>query len=43
VEPSPDQFLALLRRHASRQSGAGAGDLASAIRSQLQEVVSGEA
>jgi hypothetical protein len=32
----------LLRRQASRLAGDGAGDLASAIRSQLQEVVKGE-
>lgn len=43
VELSPDQFLALLRRHAGRLPGDGAGDLASAIRRQLQEVVAGEA
>lgn len=43
VELSPDQFLALLRRHATRLAGNGAGDLASAIRSQLREVVVNEA
>lgn len=43
LELSPDQFLALLRRHASRLAGNGAGDLASAIRSQLHDVVAGEA
>jgi hypothetical protein len=43
LEPSPDQFLTLLRRHASRESGDSAGDLARAIRSQLQEVVAAEA
>ena len=42
VELSPDQFLALLRVHAGRLAGNGAGDLASAIRHQLQEVVAGE-
>ncbi len=43
AELAPDPFLALLRRQASRLAGNGAGDLASAIRSQLQEVVAGEA
>lgn len=42
AELSPDRFLSLLRRQASRLAGDGAGDLASAIRSQLQEVVKGE-
>jgi hypothetical protein len=42
AELSPDQFLSLLRRHASRLSDIGAGDLASAIRSQLRDVVRGE-
>ncbi len=41
-ELSPDQFLALLRRQASRLNSAGADDLASAIRSQLRDVVTGE-
>lgn len=42
VELSPDPFLALLRRHASRQASHGTGDLASAIRSQLRDVVAGD-
>lgn len=41
VELGPDQFLALLRRHARRLASTRDGDLASAIRSQLREVVGG--
>jgi len=43
VELSPDPFLALLRRQASRLAGDGPGDLASAIRIQLRDVVADEA
>jgi len=38
-ELSPDRFLSLLRRRASCLNGSSGDDLASAIRSQLQDVV----